>query len=1008
MNEAHDPNVTSDLPAAATDSLRPAETLTMTERLRAASSVEAPHPEADAPARDLPVVPGYRVQHEIARGGMGRVLSAYDLGLDRDVALKVLLPGAHSDRFVRESKITARLPHPGIPPVHALGTLADGSPFLAMKLIAGHTLADEIQRGDRPGLVQAFLQVCQAVGFAHSKGIVHRDLKPANVMVGAFGEVQVMDWGLAKDLASPTVPDEPGASEPRTVPPVGTDPNQTTEDAAAGPATAEGTQAGTVLGTPAYMAPEQARGEPTDARTDVFALGGILCVILTGRPPFAGKTNLEVIRRAAVADLAEAHARLDGCGADAELVGLCRRCLSPSPADRPCDGQAVADGLTAYLGGVQEKLRQAELAEAEARAKAAEEAKRRRLTLTLASLVLLVLLAGISGTTIGLFQAQAAQRAEAWQRQEAEQAAKAERLAKLEAEAKRKEAERNLAFAKKGNEILGSVFAGLDPKANYATVADLSNALRDNLNKAVKDLEGSAIGEPLEVAAMQNKLGMSLLGLGKASLAVEVLQKVLATFNAKLGPDHPDTLVSMNNLAAAYQVSGQVAKAVPLYEAALEKTKAKLGPDHTATLGSMDSLALAYQASGQLAKAVPLHQAALEKTKAKLGPDHSETLTCMNNLAVAYWRLKRLDRSIPLFEELLKRYAKQLGRHHPRTLQTLASLGVNYRDARRPAEAIPLLEEALEMRKAKLGPDHPDTLANMDQLATAYQLGGQLAKAVPLLEETLEKEKAKLGPDHPNTLISMNQLAGAYHASGQRAKAVPLYEETLEKMKAKLGPDHPTTLTCMSNLGRAYHASGQLAKAVPLLEQALEKRKAKLGPDHPATFVTMSSLALAYLDSGQLAKAVPLFEQLLQKQKAKFGAEHPETLGTMSNLGSALLQQKKWADAEPSLRECLTIREKTQPDAWNTFNTQSLLGRALLGQKKYAEAEPLLVKGYEGLKAREKTIPKQGGGELRIPEALDQLIELYTALNKPDEAKKWEAERAKYTRAKKPVAPEKK
>jgi serine/threonine protein kinase len=145
-------------------------------------------PHLVAPPADAPHVPGYRITAEIARGGMGRVLAAYDLSLDRDVAIKILLPGAPSDRFVRESKITARLPHPGIPPVHALGTLADGSPFLAMKLIAGRTLAKEMKTGDRPHLLQVFTQVCQAVGFAHSRGVIHRDLKPSNVMVGAFGE----------------------------------------------------------------------------------------------------------------------------------------------------------------------------------------------------------------------------------------------------------------------------------------------------------------------------------------------------------------------------------------------------------------------------------------------------------------------------------------------------------------------------------------------------------------------------------------------------------------------------------------------------------------------------------------------------------------------------------------------------------------------------------------------------------------------------------------------------
>jgi serine/threonine protein kinase len=200
MNEQPDPNVTTDLSSAPADSVRAGEALVTTDDVSGSAGTEPLHPEPDAPAGPLPVVPGYQVLHEIARGGMGRVLAAYDISLDREVALKVLLPGADPDRFVRESKITARLPHPGIPPVHALGTLADGSPFLAMKLIAGRTLAEEMKTGDRPRLLQAFTQVCQAVGFAHSRGVIHRDLKPANVMVGAFGEVQVMDWGLAKEL----------------------------------------------------------------------------------------------------------------------------------------------------------------------------------------------------------------------------------------------------------------------------------------------------------------------------------------------------------------------------------------------------------------------------------------------------------------------------------------------------------------------------------------------------------------------------------------------------------------------------------------------------------------------------------------------------------------------------------------------------------------------------------------------------------------------------------------
>jgi serine/threonine protein kinase len=195
MNEPHNPNVTTDHPAAPADSQRAADRTTV-DLVPGSTNTDSSRRGADPLADDLPVVPGYRVLREIARGGMGRVLAAFDLGLEREVALKVLLPRADALRFVRESKITARLPHPGVPPVHALGTLADGSSFLAMKLVAGQTLTVAIKAADRPRLLQAFTQVCQAVGFAHHRGIIHRDLKPGNIMVGAFGEVQVMDWGL--------------------------------------------------------------------------------------------------------------------------------------------------------------------------------------------------------------------------------------------------------------------------------------------------------------------------------------------------------------------------------------------------------------------------------------------------------------------------------------------------------------------------------------------------------------------------------------------------------------------------------------------------------------------------------------------------------------------------------------------------------------------------------------------------------------------------------------------
>ncbi len=261
-------------------------------------------------------------------------------------------------RFVEEGQITGQLQHPGIPAVHEIGSLADGSPYLAMKLVKGRTLADLIAEPapDRSRLVAAFLQVAQAVAYAHSKGVIHRDLKPANVMVGQFGEVQVMDWGLAKILTPSAAPADvrPSPASPlHTI--IATD---RSSDAGTD------TQAGSILGTPAFMSPEQAGGETerVDERADVFGLGAVLCTILTGEPPFIAGTTEAVRLQAVRGQVEDAHRRLDGCGADAELAALCKRCLTPDRDRRPRHAGAVATAVSAHLAAVEERLRQAERA----------------------------------------------------------------------------------------------------------------------------------------------------------------------------------------------------------------------------------------------------------------------------------------------------------------------------------------------------------------------------------------------------------------------------------------------------------------------------------------------------------------------------------------------------------------------------------------------------------------------------------------------------------------------
>jgi eukaryotic-like serine/threonine-protein kinase len=241
----------------------------------------------------------YQLLGEIARGGMGVVLKGRDPDLGRDLAVKVLkaeLAGrpAAEQRFVEEAQVGGQLQHPGVVPVYDLGRFADGRPYFAMKLVKGRTLAELLSgrpdpAADRGRFLRHFLQVCQAVAYAHAKGVIHRDLKPSNVMVGSYGEVLVMDWGLAKVLPRGGLADEERATQASRERERPEPPNEPTviRTARSGSGPGSETVAGSVMGTPAFMSPEQAGGEieRLDERADVFGLGAMLCVILTGQPP---------------------------------------------------------------------------------------------------------------------------------------------------------------------------------------------------------------------------------------------------------------------------------------------------------------------------------------------------------------------------------------------------------------------------------------------------------------------------------------------------------------------------------------------------------------------------------------------------------------------------------------------------------------------------------------------------------------------------------------------------
>ena len=222
----------------------------------------------------------------------------------------------------------------------------------------------------------------------------------------------------------------------------------------------------------------------------------------------------------------------------------------------------------------------------------------------------------------------------------------------------------------------------------------------------------------------------------------------------------------------------------------------------------------------------------------------------------------------------------------------------------------------------------------------------------------------------------MNNLAAAYWPAKQLDKSIPLFEETLKRREAKLGRDHPNTLTTMANLGVNYKDAGRLEEAIPLLEEAYRAAK-----KYPTLRWVGTPLLDAYAKAGENAKLANLLQEQLPEARKTLPKDSPQLAGLLAQIGMGLLEQKQWAEAEPLLRECLAIREKTQPDAWTTFNTKSMLGGALLGQKKYADAEPLLLAGYEGMKKQEAKIPPPG--KIRLTEAVERLVQLYEATGQP-------------------------
>ncbi|MCK9461696.1 MAG: protein kinase [Proteobacteria bacterium] len=365
MSEFGDPNPAPEITAISAGQRAESPTVAMDDPTLAARANRPPVPAAISVTPECAgryrLSDDDREKSEIGRGGFGCVLSVVDQHLGRTIAVKELHPDALFDesdarssgyasakvsRFLREARVTAQLIHPNIVPVYELGERDDGTLYYTMRLVRGSTLKEALRGaptlGLRLRLLPHFVDVCQAIAFAHSHGVIHRDLKPDNVMLGEFGETLVLDWGLAKTIAEGAGPLEPRASTPPF--PTGASSAELT-----GPS--DLTVDGSFMGTPAYVSPEQAMGEVTaiDAKSDVWSLGAMLYEILTGRPPFVGRSAREVLIRVLTEEIRSAK-ELDPA-VPSELASVCAKALTRDKSQRYACAKDLAFEVEAFRSG---------------------------------------------------------------------------------------------------------------------------------------------------------------------------------------------------------------------------------------------------------------------------------------------------------------------------------------------------------------------------------------------------------------------------------------------------------------------------------------------------------------------------------------------------------------------------------------------------------------------------------------------------------------------------------
>jgi serine/threonine protein kinase len=818
----------------------------------------------------LPIVPEehYKPGEEIARGGMGRIVAAQDQRLGRPVALKELLEPAGDSlgRFQREALITARLQHPGIVPVYEAGRWPSGEPFFAMKLVSGRPLdrviAETRTLADRLALLPRIAAAADAIAYAHSQRVVHRDLKPGNVLIGDFGETVVIDWGLAKDLDAGDSPESgmrsPKAAVKRTANPTST-------------AASTLTVAGAVMGTPAYMAPEQARGEPVDQRADVFALGAMLYHLLAGVPPYNARTATDVIAAAALHKVVPLVEREDATPRD--LVAIVERAMAAEPANRYPHAGELADELRRFLTG---QLVSAHRYTTVQRIR--RYVKKHRAAVMIATFAILAFaLSGTLAVRQIMYERDAAQyeRSIADTRREAAE----ELIDKMLSDVKVRLVQigRLDLLANLGNQIreyylkLATSPGGMPESDVYrmaVAVELVGRAERDSgdTDRALKtwtdvreqvativgrDTSNATLGARAMIARLDFQIGTIYQGRGKAAAAITAYEKAKSEFGQLLteAPKERHVLLhsaeNHDRLGDLLRNDGKIdqafeeyseAKAQRVRASAIATAAAQGKPAIEEVLALSTShlkLGTVYQARGDTATAFAEYRAALRlrETLLETQPDNIEIQERVLDVQDTIAELQRqtgdgpsaiqtYESALPILESMIKRDANNTAwkRHHG---NMLADLGFTFLDAGEFKRGLEVLERAIANQRELVARDPKNTSWRVD-LSRSYTRAGDGDIHLGAIDAAIVKYE--LGRELRRALSSLNP------------KNVP-YRRSVAWSHAKLG--------------NAYGYKHDVTRAIEAHEKALELR-AQLVQESPAQGGFRNELASSEVTLGKL------------------------------------------------------------------------------------------------------------------------------------------------------------